>query len=53
MNNALSAQPECGLSENPPAGAVALAALLSAKAKALPPVQLKLAFPRHRREALR
>jgi hypothetical protein len=37
MNNALSAQTECGLSENPPAGAAALAAFLSAPAKALPP----------------
>ncbi|AZN35396.1 hypothetical protein [Iodobacter ciconiae] len=52
MNNALSAQPECGLSENPPAGAAALAAFLSAPAQALPPIQLKPAFllPGHSRE---
>jgi hypothetical protein len=52
MNNALSARPECGLSENPPAGAAALAAFLSAPAKAMPPAQLKPAFllPGHSRE---
>ncbi|MEJ2794261.1 hypothetical protein WAE56_12675 [Iodobacter sp. LRB] len=44
MNNALSAQPECGLSEIPPAGAAALAAFLSAPPQALPPAQLKPAF---------
>ncbi|STR45145.1 Uncharacterised protein [Iodobacter fluviatilis] len=44
MNNVLSAQPECSLSETPPAGAAILAAFLSAPAKALPPAQLKPAF---------
>jgi hypothetical protein len=49
MNNALSAQPECGLSENPPVGAAALAAFLSAPAKALPPKPAFL-LPGHSRE---
>ncbi|NHQ87206.1 hypothetical protein HA050_13905 [Iodobacter sp. HSC-16F04] len=44
MNNALSAQPECGLSEIPPAGAAALAAFLSAPPSGPATCSIKTSF---------